>query len=302
MAKTWLPSYDLLVGTKPDADLADDLQIAVSRVTARRVKLGILPWRDMNGSRSADTLSADLPPSRSLLPRRRQPPRKRGPRVYTASVVAPFAHLVGTMRDRELAVLVPCSWQTVAAYRRTHGIPHYVSSKLDAVIPLLGTAPDRDLSRRFDIPNSVVFRARRSRGIPVCRREVIRKSLPVALDAAAVLEDKSPHGFTVAELAAALNRHPPTLRSVFCKWSADGWFEQVGQFGRNTGRASEIRWRRADRSDQPDAPTIDLSVLGTMTDHDAARLLRVSVSRIWHTRKKNKIHAYKKPRARKEPT
>jgi hypothetical protein len=281
MGRTWLPSYDLLVGTKPDHDLAADLGFALNKVTTRRVKLGILPWRPV-----VPVLSTASPAPPSPRPRRQ---RRRPPRTYAVSIVTPCAHLIGTMSDEALAAQIGCSRQTVNAYRKAHKIPRLSTNAQERVIPMLGTAPDSTIAKQLNAPIAMVARLRKARGIPVFARPPVRKSLPGVLEAAHRLEqnasDNRP-GFSIPELADTLNRDRKQFISAFYKWYAVGCFEKIGQYGTEDGRNSEYRWRTTGKELPPRVAQFDISILGTMSDHAVARTLgNVSVSRVWHVRK-----------------
>ena len=55
---------------------------------------------------------------------------KRPRRIAKASVVAPHAHMLGKMTDRELAKSIGCSAQAVHEYRRLSGIPAFKPAPL----------------------------------------------------------------------------------------------------------------------------------------------------------------------------
>jgi hypothetical protein len=284
----WLPSYDLVVGTKPDSELSKEIAIPVARIAKRRIKLGILPY-----------VAPKQPKTRRV---RTRPPKKKA-----RSIVAPYTHLLGAIPDVEVAALAKCTRQAVGAYRKQLGIAPHTETFAGELLAALGTAPDAEIARRFSVNNNAVGRLRLAHGIQAFKQPAPRRSLPAALDMARCLErnatDELP-GFTIADLATALNRKYNTFMALFYKWHADGCFDRIGYFPKPAesrvkgGKFTEIRWTVSNADLPPVRASIDISVLGTMSDHNAARLMRVSVSRVWHQRTMLKIPAYKPRRTR----
>ena len=287
--KTWLPSYDRLLGTKPDKELAADLGIAVTRVATRRRKLRIRLYRAVDETAQPKTKKSRYRPNRKQY------------RTLKTSIVRPYAHLIGTMTDCALAAMIGCARQTVNAYRRVMKIPRLADNVKTELTKRLGTEPDTVLADRFGVTATMVSKLRRGLNIRPCSQPVQRRTLPYVLEVAKRLEQAaSPDkpGFSIAELSIAVGRDKKVFMSAFYKWHATGCFERIGQFG-EAGRCSEYRWKTTGSGLPVRVIEFDISLLGTMSDHDAARKLgNVSVSRIWHVRKRLGIPSWQRQKKR----
>lgn len=77
----------------------------------------------------------------------------------------PYAPLIGTVPDREVAELAGCHLSAVYRHRKRRAIP--AAGAIDPqLVHLLGTCSDSDLAERAGVPWHVVQYARSIRGIP----------------------------------------------------------------------------------------------------------------------------------------
>lgn len=137
----WSESWNELLGTKPDRELAEELGSTIGIVSARRNGAGILSYVEQN---KIDWTLYD--------------------------------HLLGTDSDINLANKTNLSTSSISYRRRELNIPRYTPPpKYDlpeVLISLLGKESDTSLSNKFSIPTGIIRKERVSLGI----KEVTRGS------------------------------------------------------------------------------------------------------------------------------
>lgn len=112
----------------------------------------------------------------------------RGLRKGTAEKLAPYMELIGVESDAAVAEKAGVSIQTIARYRRAHGIgsarsakaaqkaeakavsPKKRASKVDAYVDLLGTVPDTEIAKMAGVTVNAVRAYRVRRGVAAAPR------------------------------------------------------------------------------------------------------------------------------------
>ncbi len=169
-------------------------------VIARRLGISrktVLAWRKRQGIRAYDDpvpagpLAAPQPPRPGPPPISHRVDQPAGdPRRAKASRLEAFAHLLGTMPDRELAVRAGVSPENVRMYRQRRGIvaqwregegpPTRVELALAQVGAELGRVPDAVIASRVGVSRSAVTQYRARHGIAAGRKEAhVVESAPV---------------------------------------------------------------------------------------------------------------------------
>jgi len=132
----WDDTWNVLLGTKPDRMLAEDLGVGYGVVNRRRRGLNIPSYKD----------------------------------VKVTTPWHKYLHLLGKMSDPDLAEIIGISPNTVQAKRKDLNIPPFTPQKPryeypDELITLMGKLPDTDLSEMFGIPYSAINQKRNKLGI-----------------------------------------------------------------------------------------------------------------------------------------
>lgn len=130
----WDSQWDKLLGTKPDADLGEELGVGVYVVSRHRKNLGIQSYGES-----------------------------------VRIVWEPYLCLLGTMPDNELSELSGISSSSIWYKRKKLGIPPYKKEYNyevpDELIKLLGKKGDPYLSEKYNIPQFYIRKLREERGI-----------------------------------------------------------------------------------------------------------------------------------------
>jgi hypothetical protein len=182
----WTPEKDALLGTASDMDVAIKLGITQKQAEYRRRKLRIAYYQGSSTPASGHN--------------------HRSPRVDPQK----YRHLLGVLKDAEIAKIYKISRATVCFARQQLGIPYASLPSVKNGIPrgvpyehLLGVIPDAQIAKIYGKSASSVTYARQFRGIEVASRIVAYEHL---LGVIPDNEVAKLHGMSVSAVIGARQR------------------------------------------------------------------------------------------------
>jgi DNA-binding Lrp family transcriptional regulator len=182
-------AIDEILGTMPDAKVAEYFKIDAALVTHRRLSLEIpafcINWSEIDpylGSIPDVEASKRFGVSVTTITKRRmelhlEPYSKR----IEWKNIDP---LLGTMTDKQLSRKTGITTSTILYRRKKLKIPAYMKFEVDwaKIDPLLGVITDGDLSRIYNISRTAVSGRRRKLDINAHSESENRKNIPTRID------------------------------------------------------------------------------------------------------------------------
>lgn len=207
MAATPHPELDKrthLLGTMPDAQIAEKAGVSAAVVGRYRRSLGISSFKARSAASAAEAepAAASEPPSTDESPASEPetveastPAPAAKPKRRRKSKIDPYAELLGQSPDSEIAKLAGVTTEAVRMYRRRRGVaparrratktaakkPGRRRSRLDPFYDLLGKIPDAEVAEKAGVTAENVRAYRSRHGIAAqyrVRRGRKRKAAP----------------------------------------------------------------------------------------------------------------------------